>query len=125
MSFAFTESQSRAIEDRGGSILVSAAAGSGKTRVLTERLIRAVTDSENSVDIDRFLVITYTRAAAAELRGGSIAADPWFRSQTENACRFCDYAEACHRTEDDHIRYLTKLKPEAVWELLEKGGDAK
>ena len=68
MSFSFTESQSRAIEDRGGSILVSAAAGSGKTRVLTERLIRAVTDPEHPVDIDRFLVITYTRAAAAELR---------------------------------------------------------
>jgi len=68
MSFDFTESQTLAIENRGGSILVSAAAGSGKTRVLTERLIRIVTDPEQPVDIDRFLVITYTRAAAAELR---------------------------------------------------------
>ena len=63
------------------------------------------------------------RDLAKELRGGSIAADPWFRSQTENACQFCDYAEACHRTEDDHIRYLTKLKPDAVWQLLQKGGE--
>ena len=66
MSFDFTPNQTRAIEDRSGTILVSAAAGSGKTRVLTERLIRAVTEG---ADIDRFLVITYTRAAAAELRG--------------------------------------------------------
>ena len=45
-------------------VLVSAAAGSGKTRVLTERLIRKVRDGE---DVTRFLVITFTRAAAAEL----------------------------------------------------------
>ena len=69
MGFEFTPSQRRAIEDRGGAILVSAAAGSGKTRVLTERLLRRVTDPEHPVDVDRFLVITYTRTAAAELRG--------------------------------------------------------
>ena len=68
MSFDYTPSQRLAIENTGGAILVSAAAGSGKTRVLTERLIRRVTDPENPVDLDRFLVITYTRAAAAELR---------------------------------------------------------
>ena len=68
MSFAFTESQRRAIEHRGSALLVSAAAGSGKTRVLTERLLRYVSDPDAPVDIDRFLVITYTRAAAAELR---------------------------------------------------------
>ena len=68
MSFAFTENQRRAIEHRGSTLLVSAAAGSGKTRVLTERLLRCVADPADPVDIDRFLVITYTRAAAAELR---------------------------------------------------------
>ena len=68
MSFVFTENQRRAIEHRGGALLVSAAAGSGKTRVLTERLLRFVADPDESVDIDRFLVITFTRAAAAELR---------------------------------------------------------
>ena len=68
MSFAFTPAQQRAIDERGGAILVSAAAGSGKTRVLTERLIARVLDPKEGADIDRFLVITYTRAAAAELR---------------------------------------------------------
>ena len=68
MAFDFTPEQSLAIHDRGGALLVSAAAGSGKTRVLTERLIAYVTDRDDPADIDRFLVITYTRAAAAELR---------------------------------------------------------
>ncbi len=68
MSFAFTEHQSSAIAHRGSALLVSAAAGSGKTRVLTERLLRYITDPDAPVDIDRFLVITFTRAAAAELR---------------------------------------------------------
>ena len=69
MSIRFTENQRRAIEYRGGALLVSAAAGSGKTRVLTERLVRYVADPAAPVDVDRFLVITFTRAAAAELRG--------------------------------------------------------
>ena len=68
MSFDFTENQRRAIEHRGSTLLVSAAAGSGKTRVLTERLLRYVADPVAPVDVDRFLVITFTRAAAAELR---------------------------------------------------------
>lgn len=59
--------QQRAVaENRGGSLLVSAAAGSGKTRVLVERLFRYVT--EERCNVDDFLIITYTRAAAAELR---------------------------------------------------------
>ena len=58
--FKPTPSQKLAIEDRGGELLVSAAAGSGKTRVLTERLMAYLTDAENPADIDRFLVITYT-----------------------------------------------------------------
>ena len=66
MAFALTEEQSRAVHDRGGGLLVSAAAGSGKTRVLVERLLDQVTGE--GADIDDFLVITYTRAAAAELR---------------------------------------------------------
>lgn len=69
MSFQFTENQRRAIESRGSALLVSAAAGSGKTRVLTERVLRYVTDPAAPTDIDRFLIITYTRAAAAEMRG--------------------------------------------------------
>lgn len=68
-AFELTTAQQRAVSARGSSLLVSAAAGSGKTHVLTERLIGYVTDAENPADIDRFLVITYTRAAAAELKG--------------------------------------------------------
>lgn len=62
-----TPEQSLAVSRRS-SLLVSAAAGSGKTRVLTERLMSYVTDEDDPCGIDEFLVITYTRAAAAELR---------------------------------------------------------
>ncbi|MBQ4105039.1 MAG: helicase-exonuclease AddAB subunit AddA [Clostridia bacterium] len=68
MSRNWTENQKLAIEARSGSLLVSAAAGSGKTAVLVERVIRMVTDSDNPVPIDRLLIVTYTRAAASELR---------------------------------------------------------
>lgn len=64
----WTDNQINAIEARGGSVIVSAAAGSGKTAVLVERVIRLITDPENGTDVDRLLVVTYTRAAAAELR---------------------------------------------------------
>ena len=67
MAFALTEEQQKIVDDQGGELLVSAAAGSGKTRVLVERLLDRV--DREGVDIDRFLVITYTKAAAAELRG--------------------------------------------------------
>lgn len=69
MARNWTEHQLDAIEARGGSVIVSAAAGSGKTAVLVERVIRLITDSENGVDADRLLVVTYTRKAAAELKG--------------------------------------------------------
>ena len=79
----FTPEQRAAIDTRGSTVLVSAAAGSGKTRVLTERLMAYLTDAEAPADIDRFLVITYTRAAAAELHSrildgiyARIASDP-------------------------------------------------
>ena len=63
------------------------------------------------------------RAMAKELRAGSVEADPWYRSQTDTACRFCDYAGACHFNEkDDRIRYMTKLRPAQVWELMTKQG---
>lgn len=68
MSVKWTERQSQVIGHRGGNLLVSAAAGSGKTAVLVERIIRMVTDEEHPVDIDRMLIMTFTRAAAAEMR---------------------------------------------------------
>ena len=95
----FTPEQRAAIDTRGSTVLVSAAAGSGKTRVLTERLMAYLTDAENPVDIDRFLVITYTRAAAAELRSrildgiyARIASDPENRRLRRQAA-LCARAE--------------------------------
>ena len=66
--FKPTPSQKLAIEDRGGELLVSAAAGSGKTRVLTERLMRWISEGDAPRSIDNFLIITFSTAAAAELR---------------------------------------------------------
>ena len=66
--FKPTPGQALAINDRGGETLVSAAAGSGKTRVLIERLMSYILDAEHPVDVDSFLIITFTRAAAEQLR---------------------------------------------------------
>ena len=64
----FTYEQNKAIETRNADILVSAAAGSGKTAVLVERIMGIITDSENPVDIDSLLIVTFTSAAAAEMK---------------------------------------------------------
>ena len=64
----WTPEQRQSIDARGGSLLVSAAAGSGKTAVLVERIVALVTDPAHPVDVDRLLVVTFTRAAAAEMR---------------------------------------------------------
>lgn len=64
----FTTSQKLAIELKDRNILVSAAAGSGKTATLTERIIRALTDEADPADITSMLIVTFTRAAAGELR---------------------------------------------------------
>ncbi|MBO4979237.1 MAG: helicase-exonuclease AddAB subunit AddA [Clostridia bacterium] len=67
MSTNWTPAQEHAITTRGKTVLVSAAAGSGKTATLTERIIRSLTD-DGGADISRMLIVTYTRAAAAELK---------------------------------------------------------
>lgn len=64
----FTPAQAAAIGARGGSLLVSAAAGSGKTRVLVERVVGLITDSQHPVEADSLLIMTFTNAAAAKLR---------------------------------------------------------
>src|SRR5471030_39832 len=64
----WTEEQQKAIYTRGCNLLVAAAAGSGKTSVLVERIIRIITSEQNPVDIDKLLVVTFTNAAAAEMR---------------------------------------------------------
>ena len=68
MGFTFTDDQLKVISLRDRNILVSAAAGSGKTTVLVERIIRRICDEQNPVDIDRLLVLTFTNAAAGEMR---------------------------------------------------------
>ena len=87
----WTPAQQAAIEDRGGGLLVSAAAGSGKTAVLTERAVRLIADPAHPIPADKLLIVTFTNAAAAELRariGESLLrrsqADPasgWLRRQ--------------------------------------------
>ena len=69
MAEQLTKQQAQAVENRGGKLLVSAAAGSGKTKVLVDRLMMYLTDEQDAADLDEFLIITYTKAAAAELRG--------------------------------------------------------
>ena len=69
MAEKLTPQQALAVCNRGGKLLVSAAAGSGKTKVLVDRLLSYLTDPVEPADIDDFLIITYTKAAASELRG--------------------------------------------------------
>ena len=68
MAFSWTREQQQVIDLRERNILVSAAAGSGKTAVLVERILAKVSDSEHPVDIDRLLIVTFTKAAAGEMR---------------------------------------------------------
>ncbi len=83
MAEKLTPQQEAAVFNRGGNLLVSAAAGSGKTKVLTDRLLSYIQDRKDPANIDDFLIITFTKAAAAELRvkiaeklTDAIAADP-------------------------------------------------
>ncbi|MFR9307584.1 MAG: UvrD-helicase domain-containing protein, partial [Lachnospiraceae bacterium] len=64
----WTAEQTSAIALRHRRLLVSAAAGSGKTAVLTERIVQRISDPAEAVDIDELLIMTFTRAAAAEMR---------------------------------------------------------
>ena len=68
MGINFTPAQQKVLDARDHNILVSAAAGSGKTAVLVERIVRLVSEGDHPADIDRLLVVTFTRAAAAQMR---------------------------------------------------------
>lgn len=74
MAVKWTQEQEQVIELQNRNILVSAAAGSGKTAVLVERILHKMLRAENPVDIDRLLIVTFTRAAAAEMRERLIGA---------------------------------------------------
>ena len=69
MAEKLTDQQRQAVENRGGKLLVSAAAGSGKTKLLVVRLMGYILNPADPANIDDFLIITYTKAAASELRG--------------------------------------------------------
>ncbi len=64
----WTVEQQAAIDERGGDILVAAGAGAGKTAVLVQRIIQRLTDKESPLNIDHLLIVTFTKAAAAEMR---------------------------------------------------------
>ena len=68
MGIQFTREQQQVIDLRDRNILVSAAAGSGKTAVLVERIIARLTKDESPIDVDRLLIVTYTEAAASEMK---------------------------------------------------------
>ncbi|MDR0446255.1 MAG: UvrD-helicase domain-containing protein, partial [Oscillospiraceae bacterium] len=101
--FSPTAEQREAIAARGSALLISAGAGSGKTRVLTERLMAYLTDERDPRDADEFLIITYTRAAAGELRGRIISAiSDRLRADPKNR-RMRRQAVLAHRAEIDTI----------------------
>ena len=98
MGISWTESQERVINARKRNLLVSAAAGSGKTAVLVERIVRMITEGERPLDIDRLLVMTFTNAAAAEMRERVAAA-------VENLLN--------ERPEDEHLQAQAILVQQA------------
>ena len=100
MAEKLTPQQQMAVENRGGKLLVSAAAGSGKTKVLVDRLMGYLMDPVKPADLDEFLMITYTKAAAAELRG-KIAA-----KLTE---KMAEAPENRHLPKQMQRLYLTKI----------------
>ncbi len=95
-----TPQQEMAVKNRGGKLLVSAAAGSGKTKVLVDRLLSYLLDPVEPADLDQFLMITYTKAAAAELRG-KIAA--------KLSDKMAETPENRHLQQQMQRLYLTKI----------------
>ena len=86
MEKQWTREQRQVIELENRNLLVSAAAGSGKTAVLVERIIRKITDPQHPFDIDRLLIVTFTNAAAAEMRERiGIAIEQALERQPENS----------------------------------------
>ncbi|MBQ3546704.1 MAG: helicase-exonuclease AddAB subunit AddA [Lachnospiraceae bacterium] len=82
----WTDAQQKVIDARDRNILVSAAAGSGKTAVLVERIIKRILDKDNPIDIDKILVVTFTNAAASEMRERILMAiDKELENEPDNA----------------------------------------
>lgn len=145
MSRKWTENQHNAIYATNGSVLVSAAAGSGKTAVLVERIIKLITRENSPVDVDRLLVVTFTRAAASEMKervtqalNKLLSADPFnknlliqkqkmFKSNISTIDSFCidiarEYFYTLNIKQDFRIaddRELSVLKNDAMEYTLE------
>lgn len=100
MAEKLTPQQEMAVKNRGGMLLVSAAAGSGKTKVLVDRLLSYLLDEQDPANLDEFLMITYTKAAASELRG-KIAA--------KLSERIAEIPENRHLQRQVQRLYLTKI----------------
>lgn len=141
----FTPHQQQAIDVRGGNVLVSAAAGSGKTAVLTERAIQLLT-GDPPVPADRLVVVTFTVAAADEMKrrigdklSERIAADPenqWLQSQQFllSSARICTIHSLCNALIQEHAQALglsadakisdaadlEAIRSEAVSEIMEE-----
>lgn len=146
MGISFTKEQQQVIDARNKNLLVSAAAGSGKTAVLVERILSMITDKENPVDVDRLLIVTFTNAAAAEMRERILKAildrleeDPEnehlqkqsayiHRAQITTIDSFCKYLLSNHFEDiglDPAFRVgdmgeLNLIKRDALSELMEK-----
>ncbi|MGN1000164.1 MAG: helicase-exonuclease AddAB subunit AddA [Faecousia sp.] len=100
MAEQLTPQQQEAVRNRGGKLLVSAAAGSGKTKVLVDRLMSYLMDPAVPANLDDFLIITYTKAAAAELRG---------KIASKLSQRMAEQPENRHLQRQMQRLYLTKI----------------
>ena len=89
MAEKLTPAQSMAVHNRGGKLLVSAAAGSGKTKVLVDRLMDYLQNPQNPAHLDEFLIITYTKAAAMEQLSAAV--------KERRAARAAEVASQMHR----------------------------
>ncbi len=109
--------------------IIRAMEDSDEPRYIPMKMVRGRLSRENLVSAERMGILARhvdetLKGMARELHSGCIAADPYFRSQTESACRYCDYERACRfDSAGDNIRYLKKLDNDEVWARMEGGGD--
>ena len=115
------------LDDSGGALQEAWEHGNDK-RYIPIKIVRgkpstdALANAAQLGMLDRHIRRTL-KDMAGQLRAGSIAADPWFRSQAENACLRCDYAAACRFREGhggEKSRYLPRYSPEEVWAMMEE-----
>ena len=128
MADKLTPEQKMAVDDRGGKLLVSAAAGSGKTKVLVDRLMKYLEDPVAPANLDEFLIITYTKAAASELRGKiaaklteKIAENPTHRMQQQMQRLFLTKISTVHGFCADILReYAWRLDLSADFRVADE-----